>query len=30
MTQKDNIMSRHNDEGMRTIGLFDFLLKEDN
>jgi predicted AAA+ superfamily ATPase len=27
---KDNIMPRRNDEGILTIGLFDFLLKEDS
>ena len=27
---KDHIMPRRNDEGVLTIGLFDFLLKEDS
>ena len=27
---KDNIMPRRNEEGILTIGLFDFLLKEDS
>ncbi len=27
---KDNIMPRRNEEGIPTIGLFDFLLKEDS
>ncbi len=27
---KDHIMPRHNEEGILTIGLFDFLLKEDS
>ena len=27
---KDHIMPRRNEEGILTIGLFDFLLKEDS
>jgi len=27
---KDNIMPRRNEEGILTIGLFDFLLDEDS
>ena len=27
---KDHIMPRRNDKGVLTIGLFDFLLKEDS
>ena len=27
---KDHIMPRHNDAGILTIGLFDFLLREDS